>query len=322
MLAELPEGDGIAEKYPEDVGIEADPAVVFADGFEDIEGDWIAEGTETQKGKKWDSTFNRLIITREPENVHSGRQAVEITHTEPSNHNAVRQFGEGFDTLFVRYYMKYAKEFPGCHHTGMCILAGAPGVTLEMGSATGVVPNGRSHFSVLLDTLRPRKDSAAPPPGNMNVYCYHMDQGRKWGDLLFPTGEVVPPENERLFAEGFLPRPNLNVERGHWYCYEIMVSANTPGERDGRVAFWVDGKLAGDFPNLRFRDVETLKPNNVIICVHSSSTHANKTLWYDDVVAATAYIGPMKPRDAQEARERTWRKAADSTDTAALRRSH
>jgi hypothetical protein len=118
MIARLPEGDGVAAKYPGDIGIEEDPAVVFADGFEDIEDDAIAEGTKKQKGKKWDSTFNRLVITREPENVHSGRQAVEITHTQPANHNAVKKFGEGYDTLFVRYYMKYSKEFAGCHHTG------------------------------------------------------------------------------------------------------------------------------------------------------------------------------------------------------------
>lgn len=295
MISRLPEGDGLAAKYPGDAGIERDPAVVFADGFEDIEDDAIAEGTRKQKGKKWDSTFNRLVITREPENVHSGRQAVEITHTQPANHNAVRKFGEGYDTLFVRYYMKYLTNFPGCHHTGMLILAGAPGVTLEMGSATGVVPNGRSHFVALVDTLPPGKDSGGLPPGNMNIYCYHMDQGRKWGDLFFPTGEVVPPENEWLFATGFVPRPNLNVERGRWYCYELMVAANTVGKRDGRVAFWVDGKLGGDFPNLRFRDTEALKPNHAIICVHSSSTRPNMTLWYDDVVVATSYIGPQAP---------------------------
>jgi hypothetical protein len=293
MISSLPEGDGVAAKYPGDVGIEDDPAVLFADGFEEIEEDAIAEGTRKQKGKKWDSTFNRLVITREPENVHSGRQAVEITHTEPSDHNAVKKFDEGSDTLFVRYYMKYSKEFPGCHHTGMLILGAAPGVTLEVGSATGVVPDGRSHFVALLDTLPPRRDSGGTPPGNMNVYCYHMDQGRKWGDLLFPTGEVVPPENKWLFGAQFTPRPNLNVERGRWYCYELMLTANTPGKRDGRVAFWLDGKLGGDFPNLRFRNTAALKPNHAVICVHSSRTQPNKTLWYDDVVVGTSYIGPQ-----------------------------
>ena len=36
MLADLPEGDGSAARYPGDKGIETDPAVVFADGFETV----------------------------------------------------------------------------------------------------------------------------------------------------------------------------------------------------------------------------------------------------------------------------------------------
>jgi hypothetical protein len=306
MLADLPEGDGIAARYPGDHGIEGDPAVVFADGFETVEGDSFTTGD--RKGSsggwnnKWDSVWNEIRVVEGPENVHSGRKAVQITHEQPMSNGADRHFDRGFDTLFVRYYMKYHKEFPGCHHTGMCILAGAPGITLATGSATGVVPNGRNHFEALLDTLPPRRNSGTPPPGNMNIYCYHMDQGRQWGDLFFPSGEVVPPENKKLLAEGFVPRPNLNAERGRWYCYELMLKANTPGKRDGRVAFWVDGKLAGDFPNLRFREVEELKPNHVILLSYSSRVWPNQTHWYDDVVAATSYIGPMRlPEPAESA---------------------
>jgi hypothetical protein len=73
----------------------------------------------------------------------------------------------------------------------------------------------------------------------------------------------------------------------------VMVKANTPGQRDGRIAFWVDGKLAGDFPNLRLRSAAELKANWVVIDSYSSSRHPNTTHWYDDVVAATSYIGPQ-----------------------------
>ncbi len=299
MLPELPEGGGIAAKYPGDRGIEEDPRVVFADGFEEIEGTRMAAVGREQTGNKWDSSAGTVTIVQEPEKVHTGSKAAQMTYEVPSSHNAVKQFKDGFDTLHVRYYMKYHPEFPGCHHTGMCILAGAPGVTLAMGSATGVVPDGRSHYVALLDTLPPRRRSTTPPPGNIDVYCYHMDQARIWGDLLFPTGEVMPSENSWLFAENFVPRPNVNAERGRWYCYELMVQANTPGKRDGRVAFWVDGRLAGDFPNLRFRTDEALKPNHVIIVGHSSRVQPNQTLWYDDVVAATSYIGPRAPAEGE-----------------------
>ena len=84
-------------------------------------------------------------------------------------------------------------------------------------------------------------------------------------------------------------------ERGRWYCYEIMIAANTPGEHDGRLAFWVDGKLTGDFPKFRVRDVENLKANliNVSFYTENPRVHGGCVMWYDDVVAATSYIGPM-----------------------------
>jgi hypothetical protein len=194
--------------------------------------------------------------------------------------------------------MKYHADFPGCHHTGMCLWAGAPGIVLRSGtdhSATGVRANGESHFSVQLDTSPPWVGESDRPPGRSNIYCYHMDQVGRFGDKFFPSGQVVPAQNEGLFGEGFVAQPEFNAERGRWYCYEFMVAANTPGERDGRVAFWVDGRLAGDFPNLRFRSDPALKINHVVLGPYSSARHANKIMWYDDVVVATSYIGPQRP---------------------------
>jgi len=291
MWPTLPEGEGIAAKYPGDAGIEHDPEVVFADGFEEIDGVVLEASGPTQNGNRWDNAWGVVRITKEPELAHSGRQAVEITHTRPRSHGTEKRFEPGFDRLFLRYYMKYAKDYPGCHHTGMAILGSAPGVNL--GSSTGVRPDGRNHFTALVDTMPPGPGASPDPPGYMDIYCYHMDQGRKWGDILYPTGEVHPAENQGMFGEHFVPRPNLMAERGRWHCYELMVQTNTPGERDGRVAFWVDGKLAGDFPNLRLRSVAALKINYIVMVSYSSSVRPHTTHWYDDIVAATSYIGPQ-----------------------------
>ena len=291
MLPELPEGLGLAASYPGDVGIEQDPAVVFADDFEQIEDVVIDTSPYPQEGKRWDNAWGLLRMTREPGNVHSGRQALEIRHAAPRSHGAEKRLEPGHKVLFLRYYMKYAPEFPGCHHTGMAIEGAVPGINI--GSSTGIRPDGRNHFTALIDTMPPWTGASPEPPGYMDIYCYHMDQGRKWGDIFFPTGEVIPSQNSMMFGEHFVPRPNLMAERGRWYCYELLVQVNTPGKRDGRVAFWVDGKLAGDFPNLRLRTVEILKANYVVIVSYSSSRHDHVVHWYDDIVAATAYIGPQ-----------------------------
>ena len=41
----------------------------------------------------------------------------------------------------------------------------------------------------------------------------------------------------------FKPMPNFLPQRDRWYCYELMVKANTIGKNDGEVKYWIDGKL-------------------------------------------------------------------------------
>ena len=74
-----------------------------------------------------------------------------------------------------------------------------------------------------------------------------------------------------------------------------MVKVNTLGKHDGRLAFWVDGKLTGDFPNFYLRSIEELKANLITISFFTQNPRVKGGcfMWYDDVVAATSYIGPM-----------------------------
>ncbi len=300
-LPELREGDGIAAQYPGDRGIESDPAVVFADGFETTATGQLPSGYRTRDEKKWDNSWGPCLITEQAEDVHGGRKALELTvvwdPSQPGGGLAVQKFFEaGFDTLFLRYYAKFEKDvelYHGGAHNGACIAARAPGVPQ---SCPGLRADGSNEFTVVLDTWRPREE--VPSPGDLVVYVYHMDQGGRWGDQFFPSGRVNPP-GRQLFGEHFVPRPDFIPERGRWYCYELMVKANTPGERDGRIAFWVDGRLAADFPNLRLRNVASLKSNRVDLGLGTENRRVRKdvTMWYDDVVTATSYIGPRVPAE-------------------------
>jgi hypothetical protein len=74
----------------------------------------------------------------------------------------------------------------------------------------------------------------------------------------------------------------------------MMVKANTPGQRDGRIAFWLDGQLIADFLNLRLRETTSLKIDRFTIDLHVLNNNLGVARkWYDNVVAATSYIGPM-----------------------------
>lgn len=297
MPSDLPEGDGIAAKYPGDQHIERDPAVVFADGFETTESGPLPDGHRKQDEKKWDGSGGECLITEQAENVHSGNKAMELTIVRPgtglpAGAGVQKHFEEGSDTLFLRYYAKFAKNvelYHGGAHNGGSIGASAPGVPQ---ACPGVRADGSNKFTAVLDTWRPQEEVASP--GYLVTYVYHMDQGGRWGDQFFPSGRVFPSGRE-LFGEQFVPRPDFIPERGRWYCYELMIKANMPGERDGRIAFWVDGKPLGDFPNLRLRNVERLKSNGISLGIytHNRRVTTNITMWYDDVVAATSYIGPQ-----------------------------
>jgi len=85
VLAPLPEGDhGIAAKYPDDMGIERDPAVVLHDGFEDC-------AKSSDLGKKWDILHDarHMRIAEEPANVHHGKRAVEFVLPQQQEGRAV-----------------------------------------------------------------------------------------------------------------------------------------------------------------------------------------------------------------------------------------
>jgi hypothetical protein len=142
-----------------------------------------------------------------------------------------------------------------------------------------------------------RGEAATASPGQLNVYGYHPEQRSQWGDHFFPTGLVSP--NTSLpydFGPSFVARPDIIQQLDRWYCYELMVQANTPGLRDGRIAGWLDGVLVMDFGNLRLRDVATLTINRIGIGFHiGSNPNGEARKWYDHVVVATAYIGPMMP---------------------------
>ena len=290
----LPSGDaGIASKYPDDAGIEKDPAVVFADGFE-------ACSKVGDLHRKWDNIFQEHCIrfAEEPENVHGGRKALEFTVPQQAaelSNAVVKVLKQEHDVLFLRYYSKFEKGFDqiGSSHNGAVISAHYD----SGGHATpGIRADGRNKFLAAFEDWR--GEEKTPSPGHLNIYCYHPEQRDNYGDHFFPSGKVFPysPQvgNKNNFGKEFVSHPDLVPELDRWYCYEFMVKANTVGQRDGRIACWLDGQLIADFTNLRLRDVETLKIDQFCVGLHikSNTTRANKK-WYDDVVAATSYVGPM-----------------------------
>lgn len=287
-----PAGDGIAARYPGDEGIEADPDVIFADDFESYAD---ASGLDA----RWDEgVYHEVRIATEAERVFAGRQALELRmpagDSELSN-TVARRVRPELDVLHLRYYSRYDPTFDvsGSSHNG----AGISAHYYVDGMATpGIPADGTNKFLIELEAWR--AEPSEPTPGSLNVYIYHPLQRSMWGDHFFPDGTVLPNSSLPFdWGAGFVPRSNLVPELGRWYCYELMLRANTPGASDGRITVWIDGEIAADFPNLRVRDVDALTIDRFNLSFHAGRNPTGETFkQYDNVVAATSYIGPLAPR--------------------------
>lgn len=281
----LPEGNtGIAAKYANDAGIGGDPAVLFFDDFESYSG---ASGLTA----RWNEVYHsqNVRIATESGNFYAGSKALEFkvdqTGSEVSN-TAVKYLSPTRDLLFLRYYAKFDSAFNvmGSSHNGSTISAKY--------CCPGVKANGYNKFFVSLEAGR--ESSGTANPGKMNIYIYYPDQRDIWGDHFYATGTVTPYSSMAYdFGPEFVSRPDFVPQLGRWYSYEVMVKANTPGLKDGRIAFWIDGKLAADFQNIRVRETTDLKIDRFSVDLHvKSNTLGVAKKYYDNVVAATSYIGP------------------------------
>ena len=284
--APLPNGNnGIAARYPFDTGIASDPAVIFSDDFESYSG---AAGLTS----KWNEAYHsaNIRIATEAVNVFGGARSLEFTVPQTSaevSNTVAKVVSPGQDVLFLRYYARFDGAFNvlGSSHNGSTVSARY--------CCPGVRADGFNKFLVSYEAWR--DSTATANPGSLNAYIYHPEQRDIWGDHFFPTGTVLPFSSVPFnFGSEFVSRPEVTPVLGRWYCYELMVKANTPGQRDGRIAFWLDGQLIADFPNLRLRETTALKIDRFTIDLHVFRNNlAVARKWYDNVVAATSYIGPM-----------------------------
>jgi len=290
--------NGIASRYPGDKNIASDPAVIFADDFESYT-------SPSQLTTKWTSAYqqNNIRIATEAGNFFSGGKALEfslpISTTEVSNALRKRLSPEQ-DTVFLRAYTKFDPGYSvsTSNHNGLRLSAKYPG--------PGIMPpaDGTGFFLFLLQnnvlgTVLPGETA----PGYTHIYAYWPKQRSAFGDHWYPDG-MVKPVASGIGNQGdwlafpnqysdFNPMPNFLPQRNRWYCYELMVRANTPGQNDGEVKYWIDGKLISDFPDLNMRSIDTLKIDEAHIGLHAKHSERVNKKWYDNVVIATQYIGPM-----------------------------
>ena len=161
--------------------------------------------------------------------------------------------GAQLDSLYYSYWVKFPENFDFVRGGKL------PGIGSFEPRVGGVKPNGNDGWSV---RVMWDKD------GKLGQYVYHPDQPKNFGDFLVWD---MPP-----------------VEKGQWYHIKTLVRLNTPGERDGIITTWLDGKPVLDKHDLRFRNSSNLQIERFLFAVFFGGTGAewapprNLALYLDD----------------------------------------
>ncbi len=306
----LPEGFGLAAKYPGDRGIGRDPHVLFAEDFE--------TGSLTDLGRRWSDVSNKdgkvLAFSADVPAGSAGKRSLQMTATlgENTGGHLYKQLPHGGDTLFARFYVKFVPDADYIHH--FVHLGGySPPTSYPQGGA-GERPRGDDRVTV---GIEPHGDYGRyAPPGAWSCYCYWHEMkisadGRYWGNDIRPEPPPLAPRNR-------------------WQCVEVMLKLNSAPEKpDGELALWLDGKpvmhvLQGTrrgpwsgmgfdvltrggepFEGFRWRTARDLKLNffwllhyvteNAARQNHVARPHRINPVWFDDIVVGTTYVGPIRP---------------------------
>ncbi len=296
--------EGLASGFPNDVGIAEHPAVIFASGFENGFDGWTLDARDRRISS----------IVNDPALAHSGNaccRSVAI-RGKTTGGNVTHYFPEGLDKVYLRFHCRFDKDAVIPHHF-VKIRALRPGFSGNAGKR----PPGDKGFWTGIEPVRNR---------TWDFYTYwHKMRASRAG----PTEAESVYYGNRFTAPGQTP-----IEREKWICVEAMLKANTVGKSDGEQAFWIDGKLigwwkpgspvgswvgtrfvtadpqddrpVGPFEGFDFRSDPTLTINQIALQWYVTERYAARgtsdrnIVYFDDVVIATEYIGPMKkaPTDA------------------------
>jgi hypothetical protein len=175
------------------------------------------------------------------------------------------------ESLYARYYLKLGSNWnPG----GGGKLPGPSGTYGRAGWG-GRKVNGTDGWSARMGFKHSRIHEGET---QVFYYTYYADMQGQYGDNLLWEIES---------------RGSLRNDR--WYCIETFVEMNTPGENNGKLRGWVDGELAMERVDLRFRDVPELKVEQFWMNLYyggSEPCPRTMDIYLDNVALSFEPIGP------------------------------
>ena len=265
------------------IPVPARSGIIFTEDFE-----------SASLGQRWEKLSDdpgRGDFEYRVRHVHSGKASFRITsfankeperiikgYTYKESDSWIRTwFLPGYDQVYVRWYAKFAEDFDQGKSMHWCGLRGCRTDNPRSGfGRAGERPDGTDRFTT---SIEPVRKPGEPPPGEICFYTYWPDMkisrdGRYWGNRLKPDTPFV-------------------IQRGRWYCFELMVKLNEPGKKNGEQALWIDGKKLFHQKEIRWRDTDILKLNLFKFGLYIHYCEHDCTYWVDDLVISTDYVGPL-----------------------------
>ncbi len=269
---------GLAAGFPYDRNIQSHKSTLFATGFE---------------SPTWDSEWTRAGELRVIDTIESDRarrfepfsgKALRIRIAEGANGalNTLFKFQQETDSepeeIYFRYYLRLGADWNQSLEGGKM-----PGISGTYGKAGwgGRKSDGHNGWSARGLFQRTIPPGSNPLAGTtpIGTYCYHADMPGQYGDnFIWQNG-----------YRGYL-------ENNRWYCVETHVKLNTPGEYNGILRGWIDGRPAFEKNDLRFRLTDKLRIEQVWMNIYHGGKRPSphdQHAFIDNVVIARQYIGPV-----------------------------
>lgn len=304
---------GIASRYRGDAGIENDPRVVFAEDFERRDLDAI--------GKRWETVRNVEVMSLSDDvpQRSSGTQSLLMSQLaeKGTGGDLYRRLDDGYDKLYTRMYVKFADDCEPIHHFGTCVGGNHPATPWPSVRA-GQPTKGDKSFWVGIEPFGSKwqwdyytywcEMRGSPPSGKTwgNSFLHDDEMKVRRGrwtciEVMVKMNEVGQSDGElALWIDGkSVSHLGQGFPRGKWVFDKFFPGQQGDGVRwnhtKGDREYFTTAAGGDPFEGFRFRTVEPLKVNFLWLYVYvtqGTRGHANR-VWFDDVVVAKEYIGPI-----------------------------
>lgn len=266
--------------FSQDIEKKSASNVVFQIGFEDDNTVWDNYGGVP-------NYKDMLISDPGPFNT-AGNHVVRLAAPSGKRGGSglVKVLPEQYDSLCVRWYLKFEKGFNfNAPNHGGGLYAGDRNLL----GVSGNRPNG-DDFAISTIEYNPKSHRSQLYVYYRGMYQDCADpQGSCWGDHL-PCTVDEGKTYCKLEEDRDPPLPPVLTD-DKWYCFEMKVSMGKPSAdgtgADGEIAFWLDGINYGRWEHRWMRTTDQLKLNLLWLSLfYHNGTNSDAGVLIDDVTVS------------------------------------